>query len=56
MSIESYLEYLKALFESHIKDVLFPSLLFKNDLPSLEQQEDKITTYLASSSKDEPYL
>lgn len=55
LSIESYLVYLKALFEDHIENVSLPPLIFENDLPSLEQQEDKITTG-SGSSEDVPYL
>lgn len=55
LSIESYLVYLKALFEDHIESVSLPSLIFENDLPSLEQQEDKISTG-SGSSEDVPYL
>ena len=53
LSIKWYLVYLEAQFEIHIEDVSFPSLLFENDLPSLEQQEDKRST---ESASDEPYL
>ena len=55
LSIESYLVYLKALFEDHIKNVSLPSLIFENELPSLEQQEDQISTG-SGSSEDVPYL
>lgn len=46
---------LKALFEDHIENVSLPPLIFENDLPSLKQQEDKITTG-SGSSEDVPYL
>ena len=55
LSIETYLVYLKALFEDHIKNASLPSLIFEIDLPSLEQQEDKISTG-SGSSEDVPYL
>lgn len=51
-SIESYLVYLKALFESHIEDVSLPSLLFENDLPSLQQQEHTGSTESSASSSE----
>lgn len=55
LSIESYLVYLKALFEDHIENVSLPPLIFESDLPSLEQQEGKITAG-SGSSEDVPYL
>lgn len=56
LSIESYLVYLKALFEDHIENVSLPSLIFENDLPSLEQQQHDKTSTESGSSEDVPYL
>lgn len=55
LSIESCLVYLKALFEDHSENVSLPSLIFENDLLSLEQQDDKTSTE-SGSSEDVPYF
>ena len=56
LSLESYLVYLKVLFDDHIENVSLPTLLFEDNLPALQRQEDEISTELVSSREDLPYL
>ena len=43
LSLESYIVHLKVLFEGYIENVSSPSLIFQNDLPSLDQQANMST-------------
>lgn len=55
LSLESYIVHLKVLFEGYIENVSSPSLIFQNDLPSLDQQAN-MSTESAGIHEETPCL